>query len=84
MKDHPQPERRSENYGCNRLGQEATDRSTILLYMAHLLRRMDELSYFNANDQAEIDGTIKEVGAIRERWDACMRAVNPNHKPIDR
>jgi hypothetical protein len=43
---------------------------------------MDELALRIAENQADIDSAREEARALQERWDACMRKLNPDYKPI--
>jgi hypothetical protein len=55
-----------------------SDRSTVLTYLALLLRRMNELALRTGQSDMDMKDTQEEARALHERWDACMRELHPN------
>jgi hypothetical protein len=51
------------------------DRSTLLSYMAILLRRMEELTGQTAKSRADIQHAQHEAQSLQEQWHRCVREL---------
>jgi hypothetical protein len=56
---------------------DMVDRANVITYLVLLLQRMSELGQRRAKNAAEQTAIRAEAQALRERWNACMRELNP-------